>query len=604
MAITAVDKIKITKYLKEHAIGDIWYQDMCEALGKKINISDLEFLEYFTNCVIKEFNKNEKISIKYVSKLVVTVDSFLGWVHDVGTEVDNKVLDKIRSFPEYYDNYVKRNGFEKDLELDEVHIKVLLENLNKYYPGLDVSESVTKYLDEISDLENQIGTLKRELENLNGNYESLKKNYDEKIILLGKKSEELFKLNQNVTNNNREISNLKATIDTLKRRIQELEKELDEVNQLNVELFPLKEKCDVLSKQLDEFRTLYESKEKEALRLHNLRLSEEAIEKLIYKRLLIDGSNLNDLLLYLSSCGYNMSRGDTYNLLKRIKSHINVDEGTFRMNPFYKVVAPTILEDGNFDINIPHGCKQYDILLVSDFHVKEVDTKFLNGMDMINNYCANQNISLVLNLGDYYDHIYTGSDYDNAVANYRCAEKVISSLPYTGGIYHAILGGNHDKKILKYGFDPIEMMALEREDIIHLGYTHATISLNGSNSLITKFDLHHPQGVPFQVNLNQEGIDTEVLNDYLNNVYERQGRSRNDSYIDIFGHTHRNQFNYIDSYNFIPSYLEGKNRRGACHLRIYFDEDTQVKYMVFMPLVINDSLIKTTEIVYQKVLSK
>ena len=604
MAITVVDKIKITKYLKEHAIGDIWYQDMCEALGKKINISDLEFLEYFTDCVIKEFSKDEKISVKHVCKLVVTVNSFLQWVNEVGTVVNSKLLDKIRSFPEYYEDYLKRNNVEIDIDLSDEYIKHLMDDVNSYYPLKDSSESVVEYLKDIDDLENQIISLKRELENLNGNYEYLQKNYDAKIELLGKKSEEVFRLNQTITTNNRDIANLNATIDTLNRKIQKLEKELNDANLLNEELLPLKEKCDLLSKQLQEFMTLYNSREKEAERLHNLRLSEEAIEKLIYKKLLVDGSNLNDLLLYLSESGYNMSRKDTYELLKRIKGHINIDEGTFKMNPFYKVVAPNILEDGNFDINIPIGCKQYDILLVSDFHVKEVDTKFLNAMDMINNYCAKQNISLVLNLGDYYDHIYIGNDYDNAVANYRCAEKVISSLPYTGGIYHAILGGNHDKKILRYGFDPIAKMALEREDIIHLGYTHATISLNGSSSLITKFDLHHPQGIPFQIHLNQEGIDTDILNDYLNNIYEKQGRSRDDSYIDIFGHTHRNQFNYIDSYSFIPSYLEGKNKRGACHLRIYFDEDTQIKYMVFMPLVINDTLVKTTEIVYQKVLSK
>ena len=79
---------------------------------------------------------------------------------------------------------------------------------------------------------------------------------------------------------------------------------------------------------------------------------------------------------------------------------------------------------------------------------------------------------------------------------------------------------------------------------------------------------------------------------------------REDSYIDIFGHMHTSQFNYSDGYCFVPSYFEGGSKRGACHLRIYFDEDTDIKYMVFMPLTITDRLIKNTEIIYEKRLTK
>lgn len=60
MAITAVDKMKLTQYLKSHAVGDIYYLDMCDYLGKRGKISNTEFLDYFTNCVMNEFRKNEK----------------------------------------------------------------------------------------------------------------------------------------------------------------------------------------------------------------------------------------------------------------------------------------------------------------------------------------------------------------------------------------------------------------------------------------------------------------------------------------------------------------------------------------------------------------
>jgi len=119
-----------------------------------------------------------------------------------------------------------------------------------------------------------------------------------------------------------------------------------------------------------------------------------------------------------------------------------------------------------------------------------------------------------------------------------------------------------------------------------------------------KFDIHHPYTFDFPIELDDDGIDLVDINGYLDDIYQKQGRSRDDSYVDIFGHTHRSQVNYPGSYCFVPSFFEGKSRRGACHLRIYFDEESDIKYMVFMPLTISDRLVKNTEIIYQKLLKK
>ena len=64
MALTGIDKVKLNKYLKEHANGDIYYLDMCDYLGKKGKIKDFEFLEYFTDCVIKEINNAFNVHIE------------------------------------------------------------------------------------------------------------------------------------------------------------------------------------------------------------------------------------------------------------------------------------------------------------------------------------------------------------------------------------------------------------------------------------------------------------------------------------------------------------------------------------------------------------
>ena len=57
MSLTAVDKMKITKYLREHAVDDIYYLDLCDALCKRGKIEDIEFLQFFTDSIAKEFRK-------------------------------------------------------------------------------------------------------------------------------------------------------------------------------------------------------------------------------------------------------------------------------------------------------------------------------------------------------------------------------------------------------------------------------------------------------------------------------------------------------------------------------------------------------------------
>ena len=121
---------------------------------------------------------------------------------------------------------------------------------------------------------------------------------------------------------------------------------------------------------------------------------------------------------------------------------------------------------------------------------------------------------------------------------------------------------------------------------------------------ICSFDLHHPDSFDFPIDLEESSFNSEDLIHYLNGVYNKQGRSRDDSYIDIIGHTHKSQFNFPNSYCYIPAFFEGKSKKGAWHLKIYFDENTDIECMAFMPLNITTKLVKNNELIYQKVLKK
>ena len=606
MAITAVDKMKIGKYLKEHSVGDIYYLDMCDYLGKRGKISDIEFLEYFTECVGIEFRKNDKISTKQVVKLISVVEAFLCWVHEAKSEISDEVLDKIRSFKEFYDDYLLRNIFDSDeyiiLSLDSIS-----NTVTELYPVDEKHESVSKYLNQIAQLESQIKTLEKDLAEVTRLYGNLQGMHTTKVEQAEFLNLENITLGKNLRKKFEEVEELNRTIELLRNSISELQTSLSQANAEIALLTPLKLQCNTLKTELEKMRKRIVSEEETKKAIADFNQRQTKIESLIYSKLLTENASIAELIRYISSKGIESNPTEISIALKNLRQKINIDSSVFSMNPTYSVIPPFLLEDSMFTVNIPFECKYYDIMLVSDFHIKEFDRKVLTGFDSINDYCVKNGINLILNLGDFYQGFSSRPlEYHNAVNNYRIVEESIKLIPQVDGIYHAVLGGNHERNIANYGFDPLKVLTTERPDFISLGYVHSTISLANPTYKLGQFDIHHPTTFDYQINLDADGIDMENIISYLQNIYSRQDRNRDNSYIDIFGHNHKSQFNYPGSYYFIPPFFEGGVKRGACHLRIYFDDDVGIKYMVFMPISVNNvsKLVKTNEIVYQKVLTR
>ena len=606
MALTGVDKVKLNKYLKEHANGDIYYIDMCDYLGKRGKISDVEFLDFFTESAVLEFRKDTKISMKQVSKYISVIDSFLGWVHESGSEVSEETLDKIRSLKEFYFEYVERTEGCIDVEFNDNYLVPLMEKIDALYPVDDnyEAESVSNYINKIAELEKTIKVLERELDELRRKSDSLESSSQKKDEQLDTLKEEKVSLGREVKAKNKEIEELSGTIESLKVKISELQTLLDDITSDRDALVCYKVQFDEVSSQVAELTKTINAYKKEKNKAEKQKQKDEKIESLIYQKLIVQDCSLDDLLRAVDEAGIKTSSEEVSRLLKQMKSKINIDSSRFSTSPRYKIVKPKVMQDGTFTVDVPYGCKHMDIMLVSDFHIKEIDGKTLNSYDILLDYCTNNNINLILNLGDFYNGFsVVPLEYHNAVKNYKLTEEAIEKLPKADGIYHAVLGGNHDRNIANYGFDPIKMMADEREDFIDLGYFHSTVLLDGTLGVHGSFDLHHPEEFDFPISIDDEAI-IGYMDGYLNDMYKGHGRDRNDSYIDIIGHTHRNQFNYSGGYCYIPPFLSGPGKKGASHLRIYFDEETGIKYMVFMPLSYNTKLVKNTEIVYQKILSR
>lgn len=605
MALTAVDKMNINKYLKEHAMGDIYFGDMRNTLGKRKNsVSDVEFLDYFTECVASTFRKDEKFSVKHVSKVVSCVSAILGWVKEEEQPVSDETLDKIRSFKDFYLEYLERTGTEKDDDLYGNYIVDAINRVNELYPSEVVSESLAKYITKVAELESVIKKMEKDINEAIRQNALLQADKDKKSERIDSLTEEVNSLEKDVRSKAKTIIGLTEDITSLEEKIKGLGSALEDAKSLNLELSGFKEKYEALVLEVERLQGVIDEDIKVKTAAAERKVKHANMESLIYQALLFDRINVDGLVRYLKDKKVKTDKSEVVEVLSSMKKVITLDNSRFSTQPSYKVVQPVLREDGVFEIDVPYGCKYYDVLLTSDMHIREMDGRVLRGYDAMLDYCAKNNINLVLSLGDFYNG--TGShtlEYEHAVQNYKIVEDAINKIPRQDGLYHAVLGGNHDKHMARYGFDPIKMMSEERSDFIDLGYTHSTVTLNSPTDYLGCFDIHHPDDFIFPVELGEDGIDVEFMNGYLEGIYARQNRDREDSYIDILGHTHRSQFNYPGGYCYIPEYIDGASKRGACHLRIYFDEDTDIKYMVFMPLGYSTAtrLTKQNEIVYQKI---
>ena len=623
MSLTTTDKVKINKYIRENKIGEIYYQEMCDAIGKRGKVSDLEFLEYFTDSVIHEFKKNVKLSIKHVAKLVQAVDMFLDWMIEEEAEVELKILDKIVSFEEFYQEYLARMNYEIDEDLNENYIKPLVEKVREQLAEYRTNESVTIYIKKINELEEQVSHFVREVANLEMQLEKTKKTIEQKQTKIDTLGNSLTSSKNEVSNKTSEIKLLEMEIEELNSKIKSLEEEI-EIHRLELEekiklldsemeiknglleeLSKLKEEIESLNLTIKELQKKVKNEENRKKQAEKLIVKENALQSLIYETLLTNNKSVDELVELANNEGLTTNVSQILDLLRRMRNGVNITTSSFMTKPTYKITPPHISETGIFSIDLPYGCKFYDIMLVSDFHITEFDEKTIGNFDKLNEYCTKNGINLVLNLGDFFEG-FCGRvvEYENMVKNYKNVEAGINLIPRVEGIYHAILGGNHDRNIIAGGFDPIKLLTDAREDLINLGYSHSAIAINNPEQTLGEFDIHHPDTFDFPIALEEDGIDIEKIRNYLENIYVRNNRDRENSYIDIFGHTHKSQFNSSDSYCFVPSFFRGHSRKGAMHLRVYFDEDKSIKYMVFMPLNFNSGLVKNNEIVYQKQLTR
>lgn len=604
MALEAIDKIKITTFIRKHAYDDIYISDFFD--GVKANkYSEKDILNYLIDFVNERLNEKckERITYNYLNKLINVIHTLLVGLEETNN-LPNDLLNKINNIKNNYTNcsFIKKPS-DDDLENILNELISILEN-HKETP------------EETSSL-NEYNILKEKIIELSSLIETKNQEIKELESLLKKATKEKDKTNKKLNNNldelekkNKTITELQTMVDSLNKEIQLLQDKCDKLVQNNRTIPLLQSNIQKQKETLNNLKhEIVTLKKKEKASKEEQELKEQSqkdllnIDNYIFQLLCQQSLSLSDINKELINKGMFKSKEDIVSSLKRIQTRVNIMNQVRQIPVKYGICSP--VNDINLKANINVPDKSYNMLLVSDMHLSAMDSNVLYGLDSLYDYAVQNNIDLIVNLGDLIDgKTVKGNNIETIKLTENLLEEIAYKFPKDHKINHALLGGNHDKLIFPYGIDPIKKICDMRDDFIYLGYDHAQLYLN--KSILTKEDkpnnyllIHHPN---FRANpqlLDDDNINR--VNTYLTSIYEQNDLNKN-RYIDILGHFHKSSLDIINGVCVVPSYFDDRVCNGAWHLKIFFDKDNNIDHIVFIPLICSNKLIASSEVSYKKIL--
>ena len=585
MKLTSMQKMKIDKLIKTHAIDDIYHEDFVDILGKK-NCSDLELFNFFGDKLLEIFTKGEENS-EYIEKYVNTLSMQMEWAKDY---LDAPAITNFYRVKKAYEDYRTKHDVKTDssimqiLKISENYILKLLEDKKEEKPILkeEVSNDIPnndellklkekcdklqtfldrkqnenrKFVAKVKELEEIISAKDSEISNLNdklsnSNVKLLEEELDKLTTLLNAKDEAIVSLEDTIQADNEKISDLKQNLMFKSSQIEKMS--LEKTNAYEKKEAENKLDKEILTLILDDTKTIAEIKE------------------------ILNANDFPDLKLEdIKASLKRLSR--TFNLRRKYSTYL--DEK-------YGVCSPIIVRNKSLSLYVDDSI---DILLISDLHCTDFnDYDTVSTYEKMYNYCINNRISLIANLGAFFDVRTNGiKSLDTLRDIYGLLDGMVKYFPKEKSIKHLILGGNHDESLLNYGFDPLDYVAEMRDDIVSLGYRMAAIRFANNDRIM----LHHIA--------KKFSTDTDIVSS-LKEAYLQYNRNRDESYIDFLGHTHSCVFNASEHYCLVPSYTRDFVQDGALHLKIYFDNDKKIKYMEMLPLTYDKELKPTAQIIYKK----
>lgn len=551
---------------------------------------DINMVDNVFIYLLELFSKlDENKTNNYITKILIGIKEICEYYMEIEQSIDVELVTKIKSLEEKYNNLIEKTGAKSDENIIRIITEInyfIDQNYSNQDQSLisDLSEKVDKLTKEVSQngktikqLSQQIIDQDRVIKKLNRDNQKLEKEYikennslQEKIYEKDKQNECLYQQKNELEEQNR---NLSLTLKDADSKIENLNETLKSI---------------LIRKTQDEVE-----RERKKRR-------EKDLDEYIILKLINNGYTLDQLSKELNSDDNTYSLGEIKESLARVKTRINIINPCKQSFPVeYKACSPLITKGGIFNINTNNNV--YDVLLTSDWHIWNYHIEngtLIKELDKVYNYCTKNNINLVLNLGDLL-HAVQHPEIKRYRDNLNVLDEMIEKMPYDASISHAVLGGNHDKYMLDIGFDPLKYLSDNREDFINLGYNDVYLTFNDEN-VKQIIGLHHPYESRTRINI--EDTNAHAILNYLKEKKQQYNMRNRDIYIDFFGHFHTARIDSFNGYASIPPFIKGneKNMNGVWHLKIYFDNENNIQYMIIKSLVGDEKLNPVMETVYQK----
>ena len=535
----------------------------------------------------------------YIIKLLIGIKDYLNYYKQIEKEIDRKYLTIIHSLKDIYNNLLNN-----ELKEPDKNIIKLIDEINEYTDKncpqsdeKDNNQNEKNITQEILEKDKKINELSRDIELLNNRVDSLsnkvknadtiKKNLHKDIKQLHLELEKIKKDNLKLLEKNQLLDNdncyIKELNNTLNNELLNLK---DENKRLLISITTLKEQL----KELKQIISEYEKHDKK--NQDNLNKA-KIIDNLIISKIIYQKYTINQIIDEVRKEQPDYSTTDIKESLKRISKKMNIFVNSIPQQ--YMAHQPLIVTNGEFEIY--HKDNKYDLIVTSDWHIsgEKINDKLHSKIDDIYEYCTKNHIKLILNLGDFLD-VQQKDELTRYNENMNLLDNIINSFPEDLNISHAILGGNHDKRMLQIGVDPIDYIVSNRNDFINLGYDSASLSLNEFELI----GLHHPE--TYALSLSDIKNNQKAILEYLKTFHKENKKNGKNTYLDIFGHFHISRFDFINSYSFIPSFTKNniRNNSGFWHVELYFDNNNKIDYIIIKSLVNDKQITPVNEFIYTK----
>lgn len=581
--LTTIQNNSIDKLLQREIASNDWSINKCAEvfdflildLYEKLNtqrkkptktIFKTIYCLYVTYTSILE-NKNKLlISQESLDKIFKLKGLYLNNIKEID-EIDVNTIDTLC---ESIKNENRIEIIQNDINIDKIEEKDKTENID--------NAEIEKLKENLKDSKNKIKELNKEIKELNKKLENCIKQeeiekYENEIANLRK---QIFELNEIISKLNSKNTSIEHINEDLKKQINNTNKSFND-------------KIKVLEENLkisNEKAILYD---KEKIQKEY----EEELDNLILTYIADNDFTILELFEVLKTTFPSITKDSILASLKRLQEKYILTKETIKNNEFVYKLGKKRNIKYNFETNF----NTLDLIIVSDMHIDNNIDFGIKNLNYIYDYAARNGIKTIINLGDIIDsRIYNDkSNLENLRLYDNLLDNIIERLPKDNSIINLLLGGNHDRSLLDFGINVTDRIDKNRLDYLSLGDDHAILQFNNSN-----IGLHH-----FNRRYDDDFINIDNNNDKnlllaLNDYYKYRGMNLNDSFIDLFGHFHVGKISIPNGYSTVPSLNRDHIQNGAYRMKLFFDSKGNIVNSIIIPLILEDKVIESVSINYQK----